>query len=257
MVLNSCLYECKIGHIRTSPKKHSFSYGLFTFYLDLDEIKEIEKQNFFFSVDKFNLFSFYSEDHFTKNSENLKESIIQFAKDSGLNEEISRVTLLTHTRILGYTFNPVCFFYLFDKENNPIASVIEVHNTFGEMKPFLALLQGDEFYLKSKKFFYVSPFFNLDTEFEFRLKLPSEKLQINIDDFLEGNKVFYSNYKGIRKVLNNGNLIFYFLKYPLITFRIIFLIHYQAFILFLKKIPFHKKMANPELQQGVYLGKNS
>lgn len=256
MELNSCLYECKVWHSRTKPKKHSFGYGLFTFYIDLDELEILKTRNKFFSLEKFNLFSFYKQDHFLKNSNDLKESIIHFAKENGLEEEVEKVRLVTNSRIIGYTFNPVCFFYLFDKKNNPIAAVIEVHNTFGEMKPFFAIYDGEKFSLRAKKFFYVSPFFNLDTEFDFRLDLPSEKFKVNIDDFENNEKVFYSIYTGHKKEFNDKNLILLFLKYPLITLRIIFSIHYQAFILYLKNIPFIRKMENPNMQKGVYFGKN-
>lgn len=256
MELSSCLYECKVWHSRIKPKKHSFNYGLFTFYIDLDELEVLEKENLFFSIGKFNLFSFYKEDHFLKKSNNLKESIIQFAKENGLEEEVTKVKLITNTRILGYTFNPVCFYYLFNSEEKPIASIIEVHNTFGEMKPFFAKFDGESFHLRTKKFFYVSPFFNLDTEFDFRLKLPEDKFKVNIDDFELNEKVFYSSYTGEKKEFNSKNLILLFLKYPLITLRIIIGIHYQAFILYLKNIPFIRKLENPDLQKGVYLGKN-
>ena len=258
MELKSKLYECKVGHSRTSPKKHNFSYKLFTFYLDLDELEKLNQFLIFFSVAKFNLFSFYTKDHFAKYGNNLKESIIEFAKKEGHKGDIEKITLLTHTRVLGYTFNPVCFYFLFNNENKATASVIEVHNTFGEMKPFyVPLISDNEFYLKSKKYFYVSPFFNLNTEFEFSLKLPDNKLEIQIDDLEDNKKVFYSYYKGKQLELNDLNLLKLFFKYPFVTIGIILRIHLQALKLYMKKIPFIRKIENPDLQRGVYVGKNS
>ncbi|MBK9502744.1 MAG: DUF1365 domain-containing protein [Leptospiraceae bacterium] len=259
MVVNSSLFECKVVHNRLLPKKHAFSYGLFTFALDLDDLENLDKKYFFFGNQKWNLFSYYPKDHFEYGDNGFKNGIISYAKENGCNAEITKVVLVSHLRILGYTFNPVCFYFLYDKDNTPVCALIEVHNTFGEMKPFVATnSHGDfRFYLKTIKHFYVSPFFELDTEFEFKLNPPDEKLNIHIDDYQNGDKVFLSAYLGKRKELTDWNMLFLFLKYPLLTLRVIFLIHWHAMLLYFKKIPFIKKMENPDLQKGVYLGKNS
>jgi len=259
MVVNSSLFECKVVHNRLLPKKHAFSYGLYTFCIDLDELEILDREYFFFGNQKWNLFSFYPSDHFEYGDSDLKAGIISYARDNGCNSEIEKVVLVTHLRILGYTFNPVCFYFLYDKSNAPVCALIEVHNTFGEMKPFIAMNpSGDyRFYLKTTKHFYVSPFFELDTEFEFKLNPPGEKLKIHIDDYKNGDKVFLSAYVGNKKPITNWNLVYHFLKYPLLTFKVILLIHWQALLLYFKKIPFIKKIENPNLQKGVYLGKSS
>lgn len=259
MAINSSIYVCKVAHNRILPKKHAFSYGLFTFCIDLDEINLLEKNFFFFSKEKWNLFSFYRRDHFEYGEKDFKSGIIQYAKENGCSSEIEKVFLITHLRMFGYTFNPVCFYYLYDKEMNPVCALVEVHNTFGEMKPFVALnSNGDyRFYLRTTKHFYVSPFFELDTEFEFKLNPPNEKLNIHIDDYKAGDKVFLSAYTGNRKEFSDKNLVIYFIKYPFVTLKVILMIHWHAFLLYLKKIPFIRKMENPDLQKGVYLGKNS
>jgi DUF1365 family protein len=52
--------------------------------------------------------------------------------------------------------------------------------------------------------------------------------------------------------LTNARLLWFTLKYPLLTLRIICLIHWHALRLWLKRIPFHRKAANPALQQNVF-----
>jgi DUF1365 family protein len=51
--------------------------------------------------------------------------------------------------------------------------------------------------------------------------------------------------------LTDANLFLYFISFPLITLKIIGLIHWQAMRLWLKKIPYHKKEANQHLQKDV------
>lgn len=259
MELKSSLYECKVVHRRLSPKENHFAYDLFTFCLDLDEIDSIAEKFFLFSRNKFNLFSFHDRDHLFSESGNLKENIISYAYKNGIEKKIDRVELVTHVRILGYTFNPVCFYYFYGENGENAGALVEVHNTFGEMKPFLIKKPelDSSYYLRDKKFFYVSPFFNLDTEFEFKLKSPGEKLHIVIDDYEDDKKVFLSSYTGKRTGLNLKNLLYFFIKYPLLTVKVILLIHIQAAILYFKKLPFLRKTDQSELQKGVYLGKNS
>jgi len=78
-------------------------------------------------------------------------------------------------------------------------------------------------------------------------------LQVKIDDYdKEGNRFFISTLSGVRKPLTDANLLLYFISFPLITLKIIGAIHWQALKLWMKKIPFHKKGADKELQKDVF-----
>ncbi|MGH8046240.1 MAG: DUF1365 family protein, partial [Chthoniobacterales bacterium] len=48
------------------------------------------------------------------------------------------------------------------------------------------------------------------------------------------------------------NLAVFTFKYPLITLKIIGAIHWHAFRLWLKRLPFHKKEAHRDLQRDVF-----
>ncbi len=52
--------------------------------------------------------------------------------------------------------------------------------------------------------------------------------------------------------LTDANLLRSFFSIPFVTLKVIALIHWQAFKLWRKKIPFHRKAEQPELQRGVY-----
>src|SRR6185503_13745312 len=147
--MNSCLYKARVMHHRLAPKQHSFHYNVFMFYLDLDEIDGLAKR-------------------------------LKFLIRNG------RIMVLTNLCTLGYQFNPVSFYFCYDEENNPICSVVEVCNTFLEMKPYFLgknAMAGDTFRLNTTKYFYVSPFIEMDTNFDFDLQIPGDKLKIKIDDY--------------------------------------------------------------------------
>jgi len=99
----------------------------------------------------------------------------------------------------------------------------------------------------------VSPFIEMDTNFDFDLEIPGDKLKIKIDDYdKDGKRFFISTLNGARKPLKDSTLLLYFLSFPLITLQIIGLIHWQALKLWLKKIPYHKKGDDLPLQKEVY-----
>ena len=164
--------------------------------------------------------------------------------------------VLTNLCTAGYQFNPVSFYFCYDEQEKPVCSIVEVCNTFLEMKPYFLgadTKQDDRFKLNTEKYFYVSPFIDMDTNFDFDLHIPGEKLQVKIDDYdKKGNKFFISTLSGTRKPLTDSNLLYYFISFPMITLKIIGLIHWQALKIFIKKIPFHKKNDNIHLQKEVY-----
>jgi uncharacterized protein len=61
--MNSCIYKCSVMHHRLAPKEHKFSYDVFMFYIDLDELELLSKTNWLLSWNRFNLFGFYNKDH--------------------------------------------------------------------------------------------------------------------------------------------------------------------------------------------------
>ena len=260
--LNSCLYKAKVMHHRLAPKKHSFHYNVFMFYLDLDEIDTLAKRLKLMSRNRFNLFNFRDKDHLQlprerpDGSKNIRQHITDFLLSNGIQIGNGRIMVLTNLCTLGYQFNPVSFYYCYNELDQPICSVVEVCNTFLEMKPYFLggdTLKDEKFKLNTEKYFYVSPFIDMDTNFDFNLQIPGEKLQIKIDDYDKtGKRFFISTLTGVKKELKDATLLYYFLSFPFITVKVIALIHWQALKLYLKKIPFHKKGDDMHLQKEVF-----
>lgn len=189
-------------------------------------------------------------------TKSLRQHLSQYLAENGLKLGTGKVMLLTNLAVLGYNFNPVSFYFCEDEDGKPLCTVVEISNTFREMKFFLLKrnrLEGHTFRQRAEKHFYVSPFIDLDTLFDFNLSIPDEELDIRIDDYdKEGQRFFLSTLRGKRKTLNNTNLLKYFFSIPLIPLRVMGLIHWQAFLLWRKKFAFHQKSANQTLQKDVY-----
>jgi DUF1365 family protein len=247
-------------HNRLEPKKHHFAYDIFMFYLDLDEIDVLSERLWFLSRNRLNLFSFRDRDHLKLSGRTVKENILEYLSANGMDLKGGRVMLLTNLATLGYAFNPVSFYFCFNDQNAPVCAVAEVGNTYGELKPYFFggdKLQNGSFIDRTTKYFYVSPFVDMDTEFDFKLAVPDENLNIQINDFQNSKKFFVSSLTGRQEKLSDGALLWFFLRFPFITLQVITLIHWQALKLYLKKLPYHKKNDNLDLQREVYHGRHA
>lgn len=181
----------------------------------------------------------------------------------------TRVELVTLPRILGYLFNPVSFYFFRDESGANLAAIAEVTNTFREVKPYVmgpdSLLAAERentspapagapplFRLRVPKHFYVSPFSDVDVAFDFRLRPPGEKLSVRIDDYAGSERTLASMLVGTSAPLTDRRLAWFSLKYPLLTLRVIALIHWHALRLYLKKLPWFPKAARPADQRDLY-----
>ena len=254
--MNSCLYECTIMHDRQSPKRYKFVHKIFMFYLDIDEIPQLSSFSWLLGYNQHRVYDFRDKDHISSGLSSIKENIRAYLKTRGVDQQVHRIQLMTNVRTFGYIFNPVAFYFCFDAGDLPICVVSEIGNTFGELKYFY--LGPDTkstvgFSDRQVKYYYISPFTDLDNELEFKIQVPDEKLNITIDTLKNGRKFFWSSMTGPRKPLTNANLIWYTIKYPWVTFKVIFLIHWQAAMLhFVRKVAHHAKEDNPELQREVH-----
>lgn len=248
-------------HHRLAPKKHRFHYNVFMFYIDLDELNVLKKKLALFSLNRFNVFSFRDKEHLQlpidapDSSKNTKQHLLDYLKQNGVTTTVGKIMCLTNLNILGYNFNPVSFYFVFDADQDPICSVAEVSNTFREMKPYLLgkeTLQNNAFHLNTTKYFYVSPFFKHDANFDFTFHIPADKLNIRIDTFDKEERVFISTLTGTKKLLTNLNLFWYSIRFPFLTLWIMTLIHWNALRLWFKNIPYHKKNDLLNLQRDVH-----
>ncbi len=251
--LTSCLYDCEVVHERLLPRRHGFRYHLFFMDIALEELPRLGLR--LFSVNRFNLYSLRDQDHLDLGAAGIRANLEQWLSEAchvTLPAD-ARIRLVTLPRILGYFFNPVCFYFIFDATGRAIHAIAEVTNTFREMKLyFLATPQREGFFeLTIPKHFYVSPFSKFDASFHFKLEVPGDRIRIHIDDLENGERTLLSWIHGQRRPLTDSRLAWYLLRYPLLTFQVITKIHWQAFRLWARHFTFFRKAANPELQRDV------
>tara|TARA_Y100000591_G_scaffold321378_1_gene336331 strand:- start:368 stop:1129 length:762 start_codon:yes stop_codon:yes gene_type:complete len=241
--MTSFIYNGTVIHQRFKPKKHFFKYSVFSLLIDLSDLKNLDKQIKFFSLNKFNLISFFEKDHGNRDGSALIDWVKKNLEANNIKNNDIKIKLLCYPRIFGYVFNPLSVFYIYNLEDKLISILYEVKNTFGEQHTYIFKVENDDnlFQHNCSKKFHVSPFIEMNCDYFFKILKPGENISVIINQYQEDEKILFASQDGIRANLNSKELLKSYLKHPLMTFKIISAIHFEAFKLWTKGIKFIKK----------------
>ena len=175
------LFSGIVSHERIKPFKHSFKYNVTYFWFDINisEKYKLLKKN------KLSLFSFFDKDHGPVKPKieclyRYLTSKLDFKK-----KEIKTIKVLCLPRTIGYVFNPISVFLIYDYKNIPVRIVFEVSNTFGERHAYVCKVNTKGVYYLNKVL-YVSPFFK--TEGKYKIQFNIKKKIINLLIFYNVNR---------------------------------------------------------------------
>ena len=82
---------------------------------------------------------------------------------------------------------------------------------------------------------------DLDSTYYFKILYPEDTLSVVVDQRDNLGKLLFASQDGKRINLSTRNLLFSYLKHPLMTFKIISAIHFEALRLWIKGIKIVKK----------------
>ena len=242
-MINSAIYNGKVIHKRFKPKVHYFKYKVFSLLIDLSELEILDKKVNFFSYNKFNLISFYEKDHGDRDGSSLTSWVKKNLEKYNIQAKDIKIKILCYPRIFGFVFNPLSVFYIYNLEDQLISILYEVKNTFGEQHTYIFKVTKDANLVQNNcsKKFHVSPFIEMNCNYFFRLLKPGYKISVIIDQYDNEDQILYASQDGTRSDFNTQHLIKSYLKHPIMTFKIILAIHFEAFKLWAKGIKFIKK----------------
>lgn len=240
--MDSALYIGELRHRRFFPVKHFFTYPLFLTFLDIDRIADAMKISPFTSHNRFNWVSFFDADHFGDPLQSLRKRLEQDAAKEGIVLPDGQIFLLAHPRYFGYVFNPVSFFYCYNRAGNLETILAEVNNTFGESHNYwldekCSLRAANSKRYQAQKAFHVSPFLPMSLGYEFTFTNPGKRLTAHMA-VNEGSRLqFDATMTMQRQPWNASCLHRTLLRHPWMTAKVIFQIHWQAVKLLLKRVP--------------------
>ena len=258
MILASSLYSCKISHHRFGKRKHSFKNSFFWFALKNSELNNISNSGIkLVGIEKFSLYKFSYLDHMDFNQGSLSLNLSYYLRSQGLSTKIRDFTIYTNLSFIGYIFNPMSII-LVELEDNKKCAVIEIGNTFNEIKPYFVspdCFKNNNFQITVQKLFYISPFIDHRNYMTFNFRTNDSYFSLEVIDFKlekDGKKeiILRTELKGEQSPLTRQNIIRNTLKHPFNTLYIIFFIHFHALILMIKKVKFYKKNEYQESQKG-------
>ncbi|MDB5524997.1 MAG: hypothetical protein JWM58_2760 [Rhizobium sp.] len=247
--LASALYPGHVTHARLRPKVHKLAYRIYSLLLDLDELDDLDRRLRWFSVDRFNLFSFNRKDRGDRSGSDLRLQVECSMRAAGVEPDGGPIRLLTMPRLLGWTFNPLSTFFCY-RTNGSLAAILwEVDNTFGERHAYMIPVEpgeGGEIVQHCDKEFYVSPFMDMDLRYVFRVTPPEALMSIRIDTFDAEGLVLTARHLARRTELTDRALIKAFFTIPLLTLRVVGGIHWEALKIWLKGVRLRVHSAPPE-----------
>ena len=248
--INSHIYEGHVFHKRFRPTSHALRYSVFAFLVDLADLPTLHKTLRLFSHNRWNIFSLYDCD-FGKSDGLSGEKYIRAAlTDMNLGSQSVSIRMLCYPRVLGYAFNPLCTYYCYLNDGRLIAVIYEVSNTFGDRQlyPFAFDSISGEFlpHHSCDKEMYVSPFTPMKMQYDFRTQIPAKDLTVAIRLYDQDGTMLTANFSGHCQSLSDRRLLRNAIVYPLMTFKVIAGIHWEALRLWIKRLPwysYNKKMA--------------
>ena len=236
--LLSAIYEGSVFHKRNAPKAHGFRYGVYSLLIDLDELTKLNNEIAGFSVNKWNIFSFHFKDHGARDGSDLKIWCHRVLKSHGIVLGCPKIQVLCFPRVLGYTFNPISVWFCYDSDALS-AIIYEVHNTFGTDHSYVVDIRqdsGEPLQHRRKKQLHVSPFFDMEGGYDFRIRPIDNRYHLNIRYYdQQGNLRLVADHNARRRALNAENLRNLFWQKPLLTAKVVAGIHWEALHLFTRK----------------------
>lgn len=252
--LNLQLGRGNVMHVRHRPVFNRFIYPVFCLRICISRLEAVKQQgSWLLGFNRVRPIAFFERDHGDRNTE-LRTWLSQKLAGAGVQIPDGDIWLQTFPRVFGYVFNPVSFWYMHDQQGELKAILAEVNNTFGEHHQYLLTAQGNQAIdadtsLVCRKAFHVSPFCEIRGFYQFRYLGNHPHHVMSIDYFMDeepfqpliATKISYRTLAPTQ-----WNMLKALVNMPLLTFGIVFRIHWQALLLWIKRVPYiPKPQASP------------
>ena len=237
----AALYFGDVMHARLKPIGHRFSYRVMSLLIDLDRLDAADRQSRLFGVNRAALYSFNEADHGMRDGSSLRAYVQNCAAGCGIDLAGGRVLLLCYPRLLGYNFNPLSVYFCYRADGGLAVIIYEVRNTFGDIHAYVLPVQPGEssgagIRQQQDKLFYVSPFIEMTMRYHFRVSPPGARVKMRILETDREGPLLAATFSGRRRGLTTAALLRAFFALPLVTFKIVTAIHWEALRLSLKGV---------------------
>lgn len=236
--MTSALYAGTVTHLRHRPMRHALKYRMIQGLFDLDELPDLDRRLRLFGHNRRGVVSFHDADH-GDGSGDLPGWIRRNLSEAGI-EAQGRIRVLCLPRMLGYAFNPLSVFFCDDRAGGLRGIVYQVDNTFGQRHAYVLPVEDDTRPRQAcGKQFHVSPFLPMDLDYAFAVIPPGDATAVKITVSDDDGVVLDAAFTGRRRPLTEAGLALALLAYPLMTFKVVAAIYWEALRLWLKGAKYH------------------
>lgn len=233
----------RVIHERLRPRQHRFAYPVFYVRCNLARLASLDSM--WFGVNRWRPLSLYARDYGPCDGSDLHTWMRAQLVEAGLPSD-GEIWLQTFPRVFGYAFNPVSFWFCFDRDGALRALLAEVRNTFGARHGYLlsapdggAIDAATE--LTCRKVLHVSPFCQVEGHYRFRVRESQQVSSVAIDYHDAEGLLIHTVVGGQLRPLTRSAALVALARQPLQTLAVVARIHWQALRLLCKKVPFYGK----------------
>ncbi|HET9423627.1 MAG TPA: DUF1365 family protein [Nocardioides sp.] len=180
------IYRTTITHTRRTPFTRRFTHRSHTWVVDLDDLPDHRL-----------LGRFEARDHLGDPERTIRDNLEAFLADHDVALDGGRVLMAAHPRAFGHCFNPISVFWCWDRQGRPAATVVEVHNTYGDRHAYL-LHPDAHGRATTLKEMYVSPFHGTDGHYELAVPAPDDRLRLAVTLHSDDGATFTASLAGRR-----------------------------------------------------------
>ncbi len=256
----SAVYTGEVRHRRRETVSHEFRYRVGMLFLDLSEIPSLFGQLRFGSDRRPALIRFRRGDYLGPEGQSLDEAVRDRVDSLSGRRPTGPIRLLTHVRMLGHLFNPVSFYYCYDREGRRVESVLsEITNTpWNERHAYVVPGEKEAPGIEARTFrfrkaFHVSPFLGMQYEYRWRFGEPGRRLTVHMENRRLGSEddagrgaasgssdvAFDATLSLERHEWTPGHVRRAVVRSTVGTVGVLGAIYWQAMRLWMKRAPFH------------------
>ena len=243
--LHSALYVGTVRHRRHDAVRHEFTVGAYMVYLDLGELDRAFAGRWFWSARRIAPMWFRRADYFGARDVPLAQAVRDaVANELGVRPD-GAIRVLTNLRCFGYQFNPVSFYYCFDRHDRLVAVLAQITNTpWGERHHYVvgadaAHPAADALHARFAKAFHVSPFQPMEHVYDWTFTAPGDRVVVHMENLAADARVFDATLSMQRRPWTTANLARVSLRHPCMAMEVVASIYWHALRLWWKRAPFH------------------
>ncbi|CAN5148850.1 hypothetical protein BH09ACT12_BH09ACT12_15740 [soil metagenome] len=180
------IFDTTISHTRRAPFTRRFTHRSHTWLVDLDDLP-----------DHGLLGRFEARDHLGDPDASIRDNVQAFLRGADIEIGTGRILMAANARAFGYCFNPISVFWCWDESGHLAATLVEVHNTYGDRHAYLVHPDADG-RATTPKAMYVSPFHGTDGTYDLTVPVPGDKLRIVVELTTDDQVRFTASLVGVR-----------------------------------------------------------